>query len=591
MRSNLSELDTIWKSYLITTLLVLIFAGTAAFLLSTRLQRIVSKPLAELTSAANLISQEQDYSVRVKQVSDADIGKQVNAFNGMLEIIEAQNSKLVDSNQNLEQRVAERTLDLEKAKVVAEAANVAKSVFLANMSHEIRTPMNAILGFAQVLERDPQLTTFQSEHVRIITRSGAHLLKLINDILDMSKIEAGRTILNEAPFSLHDLLNDLELMFKSRADAEGLQFLIEHDATVPRHPSGDEGKLRQILVNLMGNAVKFTKEGGVAVRVRSEAIEGTYPNPKNVRLIAEVEDSGPGIPADGIERIFDPFHQTAEGVRAGGTGLGLAISHKFVEMMGGKLSVTSSVGKGSCFRFDVLLTPAEGSAKLDKPAVRHVVSLVPGSESYRILVVDDIMVNRSLLRELLLPAGFQVAEACNGLEALQVFEQWLPHAVLMDMRMPVMDGYEATRRIKSTKSGQSTPVIAITASAFEEDYERIMETGMAAYLRKPFKSEDLFETLAEFIDLKYVFADEAIDSTNHLKLKPLTAESILSLPKDTVEAMRLAVLEGNMDSMLELIAHVEKVDSEIAQGLQALANQYDYEKLHQLLENRVTDNE
>jgi PAS domain S-box-containing protein len=486
-----------------------------------------------------------------------------------------------------ERRQAERD---RIAREAAEEGNRAKSIFVANMSHEIRTPMNAILGFAQVLERDPSLTPRQAEHVQTITRSGTHLLNLLNDILDMSKIEAGRTTLNETDFCLHDLLSDLELMFRSRADARGLQLLVERDESVPRYVTADEGKLRQILVNLLGNAVKFTETGRVALRVCVEAVEGkTLADKASLRLMAEVEDTGHGIPDTDRDRIFDPFQQAEIGVKSGGTGLGLAISRKFVEMMGGELTVTSQVGAGSCFRFEALLAQAGDIAEQEKQALRCVIGLEPGAVPFRILVVDDIPDNRTLLRELLRPVGFEIAEAGNGVEALDVFDRWSPHAVLMDMRMPIMDGYEATRRIKATAAGGATPVIAITASAFEDDFEQVMATGMYAYLCKPFRTEDLLEMLGKCLGLHYVFADDTADAPGHNKAAPLTAESITALPKDIVEAMQQAVEEGNMVRLTELVAQVEKIDSATARGLQVLTDRYDYEKLDQWLKKGGTD--
>jgi len=463
----------------------------------------------------------------------------------------------------------------------AAQANQAKSIFVANMSHEIRTPMNAIMGFAQVLERDVSLTARQAEQVRIITRSGNHLLKLIDDILDISKIEAGRTTINETDFCLHDLLDDLELMFNSRVEGKGLRLLMEWDKNMPRYVTADEGKLRQILVNLMGNATKFTNKGGIAVRVRTETVAGKT---ETLRLVAEVEDTGPGISAEDTGRIFGAFQQAAAGAQAGGTGLGLAISKRFVEMMGGKLTVTNQVGKGSCFRFEVLLKMAAEIDKLEKPKLRRIIGLESGREPLRILVVDDMADNRALLCTLLRPIGFEVKEATNGVEALEVFEQWAPHAIFMDMRMPVMDGYEACRRIKATEAGQATFVIALTASAFEDSKKQVMDTGVDTYLRKPFQVEELLEMLGKGLGPHYVYDEDKASVPDHLPAQPLTLESLAALPQEIVKAMLQAVEECDIAQLTGLIVQVEKIDSTTARGLQSLADRYDYAKLSQWLE-------
>jgi PAS domain S-box-containing protein len=459
------------------------------------------------------------------------------------------------------------------AREAAEEASRAKSGFVANMSHEIRTPLNAILGFTQVLERDPFLTPQQAEHVRTISRSGTHLLHLINDILDMSRIEAGRVLVRKAPFCLHDLLDDLALMFRSRAHAKGLQLLEERDRSVPRSVVADEGKLRQVFINLLGNAVKFTQEGGIAVRVRAEAGQD---QPGLIRLIAEVEDSGPGISPEDLEHIFDAFGQAEAGLKAGGTGLGLAISRRFVEMMGGTLGVVSVPGKGSCFRFDVLVEPSEDLAEREKPVLRRVIGLEPGSGPWRILVVDDIATNRALLVELLRPLGFQVREAGDGAEALEAFTRWSPHAILMDMRMPVMDGYEATRRIRASESGVRTPIIAVTASAFDDLRDQVMAVGVDRYLRKPFRSDELLEALEECLGLRYVY--EGVHSSH---LPSLPEGSLAALPQDLLLAMRQAVVEGDMGRLAELLGRV--ADPELVGPLQALADRYEYERLLELL--------
>jgi len=470
------------------------------------------------------------------------------------------------------------------ARQAAEQANRAKSLFLANMSHEIRTPLNAVLGFAQILERDASLSPRQTGMLHTIARSGRHLLDLINDILDMSKIEAGRLELTPADFCLHDLLDDLEMMFRSRAQAKQLQLLMERDDRVPRYVNADEGKLRQVMINLMGNAVKFTKTGGVAVRVRGATVSGSsVDNANAVRLVVEVEDSGPGIAEDELGRIFEPFRQSAAGREAGGTGLGLAVSRRLVELMRGHLTVNSQVGKGTCFRIDALVKLAEGVEPEAGSAMRQVVGLEPGTGPFRILVADDQKDNRDLLAALLEPLDFEIREAVNGQDALDIFEAWSPHAVLMDMRMPVLDGYEATRRIKATGKGRATPVIAVTASAFAEAEREVMATGVDGYVRKPFRSEEIFAVLEKCLGLRYVYGESTGQAPGKANVQPLTREDLAALPESRRQAMRQAVDEGDMTGLQVLIAQVEVTDAETARKLRKLADQYDYETLTQVL--------
>src|SRR6476646_10038534 len=352
-------------------------------------------------------------------------------------------------------------------------ANRAKSVFLANMSHEIRTPMNAILGFSQLMLRDQDLTPQQCQYLGTINRSGEHLLALINDVLEMSKIEAGRTTLNTSTFDLTELLKDLEMMFRVRTNEKKLSFSVEMIGNVPRYIVSDINKLRQVFINILGNAVKFTEQGGIGVRVRTDRECATGP-----LLRVEIEDTGPGLSPEDQEKLFRHFEQTKTGQQTGtGTGLGLAISREFVCLMGGTITVHSQVGKGSIFEIQLPLKEGEAQAIQAKDNSLHVLRLQPNQPPCRVLIADDIEDNRQLLAQLLGPVGFEIRLATNGAEAVHEFEQWRPHLILMDFRMPVMDGHEAIRRIRAMPDGKKPRIIAVTASAMDENRQELLEIG------------------------------------------------------------------------------------------------------------------
>jgi len=473
--------------------------------------------------------------------------------------------------------------ELDQAVYKAEKANRTKSIFLANMSHEIRTPMNAILGFAQVLIRDPDITSKQADSIKTIIRSGNHLLRLINGVLDMSKIEAGKIELVPTDFGLGDLLDDIELIFKSRALGKNLQLIFERDENIPIYIRADEGKLSQILINLLGNAIKFTEKGGVALRARGEQVFNSDGEKLDeVDIIFEVQDSGPGIPTGERQNIFLPFQQVENGGSAkGGTGLGLAISKKYAEIMGGSLSLLDEIEFGSCFNLKIKAIPLDKIQQKTKAKDHEIIGLETGFDPVKILVVDDIYENRKLLKELLLPIGFIVREACNGAEALKIFRQWGPNAVLMDMRMPVMDGYVATEKIKTLPQGKNTLVIALTASAFEDSKYEVMAAGVDEYIRKPFNPGELFKKLGQGLNLQYRYNHSS--DTKEVYNKEQILSSLRSIPKTAILSMKKAISEGDIEYFKLLIEQLPDQYDSVADYLYELGDKYDYKKITLLL--------
>ncbi|MGF1938548.1 MAG: PAS domain S-box protein [Nostoc sp. ChiQUE02] len=524
---------------------------------------------------------------------------------------------------------------LQEAVIVADTANRAKSEFLANMSHELRTPLNAILGFTQVMSHDHALSTEHQQNLAIINRAGEHLLNLINDILEMSKIEAGRITLNLNSFDLIRLLENLEEMLGFRATSKGLELVFEYTSHLPQYIQADESKLRQVLLNLLGNAIKFTDTGRVTLRVGMETgdweageqggrgageqrriINPQCPVPNTTLgeaaptaplstsaqfLIFEVQDTGRGIASQEINLLFEAFGQTETGRKSQqGTGLGLAISRKYVQLMGGDISVTSTIGKGSKFAFDIQIGLAAASEIQIKQTRRQVISLAPNQSEYRILVVDDSIDSRLVLVKILTSIGFVVQEAANGSEAIALWQTWQPHLILMDMRMPIMDGYEATRIIKVREETSSenlksqiqnckTIIIALTANAFEEQREAMIKAGCDDYINKPFREEQLLEKLSEYLGVQYVYQEESYqiaDATQQgtksiLKLTDLVP-LLSEMSPEWVKQVYTAAAQCSDDLILELIEQIPSENAVLQNFIKNLAHDFQFEKIMEL---------
>ena len=469
-------------------------AGALAFGLWSA--RLVARPVLALSAAARAVEQG-DLTARVAPAEIDELDRLGFTFNRMTDRLRELFERLDRAKQELEQRVAERTADLTRAKDAAEVANIAKTRFLATMSHELRTPLNVILGFSQLLQLDPALDGTHRDQIDYINRSGEHLLGLIDDVLAISKIEAGGAKLKEAPFALAELVRGVDKMVRARAHARGLVLAIELAPDLPAAVTGDAAKLRQILLNLLTNAIKFTDKGTVSLSVRALA---RADDPTGIDLMCEVRDTGAGLSAAELARLFTAFAQPGPGeLRPGGSGLGLFICKQYAELMGGWIGATSEPGQGTTFRFNVPVraTTAPGSAAAE-PATR-IPRLAEGAAKPLVLVAEDQADNRELLSTLLERAGFRVIEAKDGEEAVALWESARPALVWMDMQMPGMSGGDATRAIRSRPGGQDAVIVAITASAFDEDREAILAAGCNDFIRKPFHARSITDALVRHL--------------------------------------------------------------------------------------------
>ena len=467
--------------------------------------------------------------------------------------------------------IAKLTGDLRVARDAAERASRAKSTFLATMSHEIRTPMNAILGYGQLLLSANDLSPDQRRKLDVIGASGEHLLTLINDILDMSRIEADRVSLSVEPFDLHILLRELGTMFAPQAAARRIALDVHADPALPHGIEADPGKVRQVLSNLVGNALKFTDTGGVRVRATSRSAGSSA-----CVVTIEVEDTGPGIPAGEIDSIFEPFEQTEAGARKGGTGLGLAISRSFARLMSGDVTVRTTPGRGSTFTFSFagMIVPDD---LVDQRAGRTRVSrLAPGVTQRKVLIVDDVATNRELLLETLSRVGFEARSATSGEDAIAIHDEWRPDLVITDLHMPGIGGVETIRLLRTRHA--TTPIIVSTASV-EATSASVLEAGAQRLMRKPYRERELLRAITEVLGVEFVtVVPRASGEARALTRLPEESGSDFArdLPSTLAEALRNAARQARAGRLYELASEAELHSPRAALLIRSYVDNFQY---------------
>ncbi len=547
-----SDREVYWqhlKQYIYTTIFVICIALLVTLLFAYRAQKIFTDPLLKLLTSINHVTTEHQYTMTIQRQHHDEFGELIDGYNKMLAQLDQQHQLAIHYQSNLEKRVEERTQQLKNARDEALSASRLKSIFLANMSHEIRTPMNAILGYTQLLEQS-KLSNEQSRKLSIIGKSGNHLLSLINDILELSKIEAGSLEINNSDFDLIDLLQNVENMFKIRCDQKNITWRMDSFSKKPVFVNGDQGKLRQILINLLSNACKFTDQGEILFIIE-KTLKDHYK--------FTINDTGSGIEEEALDRIFDAFHQEKQGVIKGGTGLGLNITKRYVELISGNLEVSSTMNKGSQFYFEIELEPAKEPSLLVEqiPSPTYTLST---DKKLSALVVEDNEDNTELLCNILTQLGFDLVCATNGQEGLEKIAQAKPDIVFMDIRMPVMDGLEAIKKIRQTYSSRQLKCIAVTASTLQHSSEHYMSAGFDLFISKPFRFDEIYHAVKDLLDIDLQLHNPPAEKNNLTKQAAKKKGKIppLKLEPQLIQDLMQAAEYSQLSELNKLLIKLEE---------------------------------